>query len=141
MPIEWPGGVSSTMNVKVEDNTLNPINILEADSPFNIKITWKVPPGFAGLIAGSFRLRAYAESLGPGDEKKLGSDVNVAVVPNQEDYEGTIPVAASVLEGEGATPQRSGVYKIVAVLQLKNGAVFTDVSGFAEAPLTLFRLP
>ena len=139
MPIEWPGGVESTMDVKVEDNTLNPISILEADSPFNIKITWKVPPGFAGLIAGSFRLRAYAESLGPGDEKKLGPDVNVAVVPNQADYDGTIPVAASVLDGEGAN--RSGVYKIVAVLQLRNGAVFTDVSGFAEAPITLFRLP
>lgn len=139
MPIEWPSGVESTMNVKVEDNTLNPISILEADSPFNIKITWKVPPGFAGIIAGSFRLRAYAESIGPGDEKKLGPDVNVAVVPNQADYDGTIPVAASVLDGEGTN--RSGVYKIVAVLQLRNGAVFTDVSGFAEAPITLFRLP
>ena len=137
MPIEWPGGVSSAMNVTVEDNTGNPISILEADAPFNIKITWNVPLPFVGLITGSsFRLRAYAESIGPGDEKKLGPDVNVAATGAT--LEGTIPVGANVLEGEGTN--RSGVYKIVAVLQHVNGAA-TDVSGFAEAPLRLFRLP
>ena len=135
--IEWPGGVSSAMDVLVEDNSGNPISILDADLPFNIKIKWKVPPAFVGLIAGSsFRLRAYAESIGPGDEKKLGPDVNVAAAGDT--LEGTIPVGGSVLEGENTN--RSGVYKIVAVLQHVNGAA-TVVSGFAEAPLRLFRLP
>ena len=138
MPIEWPGGISSNMSVTVEDNSGAPISILDADVPFNIKITWKVPAAFAGIIAGSsFRLRAYAESIGPGDEKKLGPDVNVAAHPPL-DYEGTIPVAGSVLEGENTN--RSGVYKIVAVLQHVNGAA-TVISGFAEAPLRMFRLP
>ena len=58
MPIEWPGGVSSAMNVTVEDNTGNPISILEADAPFTVKITWTVLR-VSGLIAGSFRLRGY----------------------------------------------------------------------------------
>ena len=145
MPIEWPGGVSSAMNVTVEDNTGNPISILEADAPTTLKITWTVPPGFAGLIAGrTFRLRAYAESIGPGQEVQLGADGNVPAVFNQEAYNADIAVTANALLGEGqlfAGVPVSGIYKIVAVLQLLNGAAGTDVSGFAETDIRLFRIP
>ena len=144
MPIEWPGGVSSAMNVTVEDNTGNPISILEADAPFTVKITWTVPPGFAGLIAGSFRLRAYAESIGPGQEVKLGPDATEPVVLGQASYDADIAVTASTLLGEGQLSGGvpvSGIYKIVAVLQHLNGGSGSDVSGFAEAPIRLFRIP
>jgi hypothetical protein len=142
MPIEWPGGVSSAMNVTVEDNTGNPIRILEADAPFTVKITWTVPSGFSGLIAGSFRLRAYAESIGPGQEQQIGLTVTEPVVLNQGPYDADIAVGANILLGEGqGAPPVSGIYRIVAVLQHLNGAAPSDVSGFAEAGLRLFRIP
>lgn len=142
MPIEWPGGVSSAMNVTVEDNTGNPINVLEADAAFTVNITWSVPPAFASMLAGSFRLRAYAESIGPGQEMQIGLDATEPVVLNKQNYTKNIAVTANTLLGEGqGAPPVSGVYKIVAVLQHLNGASASDVSGFAEAPLRLFRIP
>lgn len=144
MPIEWPGGVSSAMSVVVEDNTGNPTNILDAGEESTIKITWTVPSGFAGLIAGTFRLRAYAESIGPGQELQLGPTATESVVVGQEPYETEITVPASTLLGEGelfgGVPV-SGVYKIVAVLQHLNGGVASEASGFAEATFRMFRTP
>ena len=142
MPIEWPGSVSSAMNVTVEDNTGNPISILQADAPFNVKITWTVPADFVGILNGSgssFRLRVYAESIGPGQEQQIGP---TEIVPENGGgaYDKKILVNANTLVGESLGV--SGVYKIVAVLQLLNGAgIANDVSGFAEAPVRLFRLP
>ena len=144
MSIEWPGGVSSAMSVQVEDNTGNPTNILDAGEATTLKITWTVPPGFAGLIAGSFRLRAYAESIGPGQELQLGPTVTEPVVVGQGPYDADIAVPPSTLLGEGelfgGVPV-SGVYKIVAVLQHLNGGIASEASGFAEATFRMFRTP
>jgi len=144
MPIEWPGGVSSNMNVTVVDNTGSPISVLEADAAFKVNITWSVPPAFASLLAGSFRLRVYAESIGPGQELQIGLDATEPVVTNKPNYTKTIAVNANTLKGEGQLDGGvpvSGVYKIVAVLQHLNGASASDVSGFAESDNRLFRFP
>jgi hypothetical protein len=95
------------------------------------------------MLGGSFQLRAYVESLGPGQEMQLGPTVNVNVVPGQADYTATINVPANTLLGEGqlfgGVPV-SGVYKIVAVLQHMN-LTPTIIAGYAEEIIRMFRAP
>ena len=142
--IEWPGGpTSSTMSVDVLP--AGTPDIVAAHLPCNVNIQWTVPPPFNTIIGGSFQLRAYVESIGPGPEKQIGPTITVPVVFGQINYTSTIPVLANTLLGEGdidpSTGQPvSGVYEIVAVLQQLNPGP-TIVTGFAEDTLTMFRSP
>lgn len=153
MPIEWPLGLSSTMSMEVVDNTLAPVRVLDAAQPFTIRVTFSVPPPLDQLLGGSFQLRAFAESIGPGPEMQIG--VPPPVPPNPVVllvngglgvYTVAIPVSAGQLLGEGAPfpgpggVPVSGVYKLVVVLQHLNPAP-TTVSGFAETSVRMFRTP
>lgn len=145
MTIEWGGlGLSSNMSNQIVDNTLAPATVLDSGLPFNINVSWTVPAGIAALLnAGhQFRLRAYAESFGPGQEQQIGGTVNVAAVPNRLNYGPiAINVLANTLQGEGVgAPPVSGTYKIVTVLQLLNGGA-TEDSGFTEGPVIQMRTP
>ena len=144
MAIEWPVAPnSSAMTVQVLDNTTAPANILDAGLATTIRINWTIPPPHNATLGGSFRLRAYAESIGPGQEVQLGNTLNVPVVPGQANYTGDIALPGSTLLGEGelfgGVPV-SGIYKIIAVLQHLNPGA-TEVSGFAEASIRMFRTP
>lgn len=139
--IEW--GVfpnQSVMSVTCLDNTAAPSTVLDASEPFNVRVGWQVPAPINALIGGSFRLRVFAESIGPGQEQQIGSTINVAAVPNQLDYLQDIAIPGDTLQGEDVVPSSSGVYKIVAVLQHLNGGA-NEVSGFAESPLVQLRTP
>lgn len=141
MPIEWGGiNLQSSLGNTVLDNTNAPSSVLDANQPFQVTVNWTVPPVLAPFLGGSFRLRIYAESMGPGPEQQIGSKV-VAVVPGQQVYSDSITVPGNALLGEGAgAPPVSGAYKIVTVLQHVNG-VATEGSGFAENPLIQLRQP
>lgn len=144
MAIEWPVAPnSSAMTVQVLDNTAAPANILDSGLATTVRINWTVLPPHNAILGGSFRLRAFAESIGPGQEAQIGSTLTVPVVPGQTNYTADIALAGSTLLGEGelfgGLPV-SGVYKIVAVLQHLNPAA-TEVSGFAEATIRMFRTP
>jgi len=100
-------------------------------------------------LGGSFQVRAFVESIGPGQEMQLGTDVTVAAVGGLTSYTADIPVPGGTLLGEGelypplpavgGVPV-SGVYKIIAVLQhLNPGPTF--VSGFAEETIKMFLSP
>ena len=122
------------------DNTAAPSTVLDANEPFDVRVEWQVPAPINTLIGGSFRLRVFAESIGPGQEEQIGPTINVAAVPNQLDYLQDIAIPGDTLQGEGVAPLSSGVYKIVAVLQHLNGGE-NEVSGFAESPLVQLRTP
>jgi len=153
MAIEWPTDPrESTMTVDVPDNWPafpgGPNTILVANQPCNVNISWAVPPPHNMMLGGSFRLRAYIESLGPGQEIQIGQ-VTVAVVGGQINYTTAINVPGSTILGEGeafvVTPGAppvpvSGVYKIVAVLQHMNPGT-TQISGYAEEIVRMFRTP
>lgn len=142
--IEWPGGVASTMTLTVVDNTLNPASILDVDLKATLRLSWTIPPDFKDIICGSFRLRAYAESIGPGQEMQIGGDKLVPVVYDQGSYVTEIDVAGNTLKGEGENfggVPVSGVYRLVAVLQHLNDGHATTISGFDEVTLRMFRKP
>ena len=148
MEIEWPDGPeSSPMTVQVLDNwpapPAGPATILVAGIDSTAHITWTVPVPHNLILGGSFLLRAYVESIGPGEEKQLGADVNVPVVPGATDYEADIAIPGGTLLGEGelfSGVPVSGLYKIVAVLQHLNPGP-TWVSGFAEETIKMFLSP
>lgn len=149
MAIEFPAApTTGNMTVAVPDNfpaaPAGPPEILDASAPSDVNITWEIPAPYNALLGGSFRLRAYAESIGPGQEVQLGATLTVPVVPGQTNYAATIVVPGGTLLGEGENfggVPVSGVYKIVAVLQHLNGALVTVVSGFAEESIRMFRTP
>lgn len=145
MAIEWGGlNLSSAMTCSVLDNTSAPATVLDASQPFTVNVNWTVPAGIAALLnaAHAFRLRAYVESFGPGQEQQIGGTVNVAAVTSQLNYgPHAIAVPANTLLGEGAgTPPVSGTYRVVTVLQLLNGGA-TEDSGFAAGPIIQLRAP
>jgi len=155
MAIEWPDGPeTSVMTVEIPDNwpvasPEGPPNILVASISSTVHVEWTVPFPHNMTLGGSFQLRAYVESIGPGPEKQLGTDQIVPVVAGTVSYETDILVPGGTLLGEGelypppptvgGVPV-SGVYKIIAVLQhLNPGPTF--VSGFAEETIKMFLSP
>jgi hypothetical protein len=148
MAIEWPDAPeSSDMTVEVPDNwpalPAGPATILVASVDSKVNIRWNVPSPHNMTLGGSFQLRAYVESIGPGQEMQLGPTKIVSVVPGQLDYAETIDIPGGTLLGEGedfgGVPV-SGLYKIIAVLQHLNPGP-TWVSGFAEETIKMFLSP
>ena len=148
MAIEFPTGpTTGNMTVEVPDNwpapPAGPPNILVASVPSNVNITWEIPSPHNMSLGGTFSLKAYVESIGPGQEMQLGPTMNVPVVPGQTAYSATINIPANSLRGEGqifnGVPV-SGVYKIIAVLQHMNPGP-TWISGFAEDSIKMFLSP
>jgi hypothetical protein len=132
MAIEWtPLGFESDMTMEVRDNTLGETYVLDSGLPFNVTVRWQIPATVVPTLGGSFRIRLYAESIGPGQEQQIGA---TAIVPVNftADYATVITVPGGTLQGEGAgTPPASGVYKLVAVLQHLNPGA-NEVSGYTE---------
>jgi hypothetical protein len=149
MAIEWPSAPTSTgMSVDIADNwpapPAGPPNVLVASIPCTVNITIDV--GAHGMtLGGRFQVRAFAESIGPGQELLLGT-TTVAVVPGQmTPYNAAINIPGGTLWGEGqidpvtGSPV-SGVYKIVVVMQHMNPGP-TFVSGFVEDTFRMFLNP
>jgi hypothetical protein len=146
MTIEWGGiNLQSNMTCQVLDNTPAPASVLDANEPFTVRMGWTVPAALAPFLGGSFRLRVYVESFGPGPERQVGQ-VNVPIVPGQQNYAGIdMIVPGNTLPGEGApdpvTGQPvSGLYRCVAVLQHLNGGA-TEGSGYHDGTLIQLRQP
>jgi len=133
MGIEWaPLGFESDMSIEVRDNTLGETNVLDADNPFSVGVRFEIPPPVVPTLGGSFRIRVYAESVGPGPEQQIGPTTLVPVT-GAASYTTVIAVPGNTLLGEGAgAPPVSGVYKLVAVLQHLNPTP-NEVSGYAES--------
>lgn len=146
MTIEWGGvNLQSDMTCQVLDNTSAPTTVLDANVAFDVRLDWTVPLPIKDFLGGSFRLRVYAESIGPGPEQMIGQ-MNVPVVPGQATYSNKVlTVPGNTLRGEGAPDPVSGepvsgLYRIVAVLQHVNG-VATEGSGYHEGILVQLRQP
>jgi hypothetical protein len=148
MSIEWGGfPFTSNMTASVVDLGQPPADVLVANQPCRVEVQWDVPAPIAALInAGhQFRLRTYAESIGPGQEKQIGGTDFVPGVTGQTTYNHVMNVAGGTLLGEGQLDGSgqavSGLYSIACVLQLMNGTA-TQVSGFGEyTHHVMFRAP
>lgn len=152
MAIEMPGLQGSGPNVQLIDPGGAPATIIDTGNPFTLRIDWSVLEPGAGLLGGRWVVRAYAESLGPGQEKQIGPTRNVNVSsftpvagpPASRRYTTDVVVGAGELEAESDAPQRSGVYKLVVIVTHENpagAANATEVAGFSEGPVIQLREP
>jgi hypothetical protein len=149
MSIEWGAPLpASAMTFDILDNTgVPPREVLQSGVPFQVAVHWEVPAPVVPLINGtdSFRLRAYAESIGPGPEVQLGELVVPGATMKFTPYNATMTVTPNPLVGEGGIFNGvpvSGVYNIVCVLQHLSAGVPTTISGTSDYEKTvMFKLP
>lgn len=142
MTIELPGLSGTGPTVTVVDPSGAPTNILDADQPFQLVIDWSIDPSTAlTLGSGTWSVSVYAESQGPGPEKQVGLTVPVPLTGGTT-FSATVNVLAGELPAESTTPPRSGVYKLVTIVNHQNGlGLDTEVAGFEEIPVIRMRQP
>lgn len=149
MAIELPGLTGQGPDVTLLDPVGGaPATVIDTDHDFQVQVDWSLGLPGATLIGGRWLVRAYAESIGPGEEERLGAVVALSVgtfvdVGADRRYRATINVPAGSLAAESdVAPLSSGVYKLVAIVTHENpvgGA--TVIAGFSEGPVFQMRNP
>lgn len=136
-----PGLAGKIGAVVLVDNSVPANNVVDADNPFTVRITWEVSPAIvATVLDGTWTVDLYAESMGPGNEIKAGS-VNVPAT-GVTNYQASITVPPGVLRAESSPAPISGVYKLVEVLTYRNTlGTKTEIAAFSEGPTLLLREP
>jgi hypothetical protein len=128
-----PGAFESTLL----DNNGAPSSVLEAGQPFTISTRWDIGPLAALLLGGEWRVAAYVESIGPGEEKQVGPTVTVPLTGAQV-YTADIVVPANTLpdlDPNPPAPEPSGAYKVVTLLTHRNFGSVSDVAAIVEGPV------
>jgi hypothetical protein len=138
-------GTGPTTTVIDPDGTPN--NILEESIGGSVKVDW----AFSGsgrffLTPTLFTVNLYAESIGPGPEKLVGS----VTVPGSAHTAGPtwnfsatigIPPAPAPNSLPANGPGVSGVYRLTVVINNSIGGVKDSLAGFVEGPVIEMRSP
>jgi len=138
---DFPVGLSGTgPNVSVLDPDSNPNTVLDTGLPFYIRVEWSIAGGVAPLIAGTWYVSAYADSVGPGPEVQVGATMPVPLT-GPLNFSTTITVPPGALPSASGSAS-SGVYELVTIITHTNVfGVATEMTGFAEGPLIQMRTP
>lgn len=118
-----------------EIGSVNPVTILEADKDFIVHIRWSVSGPLAPLVAGSWNVNVFFESIGPGPELKLpNTTLTIPLTPSfgVNSYDASVTIPANTLQGVDTTVP----YKMVATVtyRLPNGRP-GPMAGFVESPV------
>jgi hypothetical protein len=134
--------VGSGPTSTVLDPDANPNTILEENRGGSVKVDWSFTGIATSFLAGTtFTVSVYAESIGGGPEKLVGSPVDV---PG-----GAGPLTATVVIPPGSLPADtppdiSGVYELTAVITHRGCSrppAPTALSGFVHGPIIQVRNP
>ena len=138
-------GTGPTSTVMDPDGTPN--NILQEDLGGSVKVDWGFSgPGRFFLTPTQFTVNLYAESIGPGPEKLVGT----ANVPGTAHTAGptwnfTATIAIPPAPSAGSLPPNgpgvSGVYRLTAIVANSIAGVRDSVAGFVEGPIIEMRSP
>jgi hypothetical protein len=142
MPFDVPTGLTTSgPTVEVYNAAGNVDRVLDTGESFSIQIDWAISGGSAPLLAGTWTVRAFAESVGPGPEVLLGT-ASVALA-GPLSFSATIPIPAPAgNQLPSGPPPISGVYKIVTVITHTNAfGAATEMAGFEEGPVIQMRTP
>jgi hypothetical protein len=134
-------GTGPTTTVIDPDGTPN--NILQESIGGSVKVDWGFSgPGRFFLTPTQFQVDLYAESIGPGPEKLVGT---VTVLGSNHtpgpvwNFSRSVVIPAGSLPAQGATA--SGVYRLTVVITNSIGGVRTALGGFVEGPIIEVRNP
>ena len=135
----FPALNGSVTNVAVIDHDGTPNKVLDDGLPFDVKVDWTVgPAATAKVLDGTWTVKAYAESMGPGPEIIIGS--KTAPANGGQAYSTTMSVPAGTLKAD--VPPDSGVYKLVVVITYRTTKnVLTEIAAFSEGTNFLLRQP
>jgi hypothetical protein len=146
MPFEFPPALTgSGPSVVVLDPGGAPNTIIQRQDAFTIRTTFAVNQPGASLLGGQWQMRAYVESIGPGQEVQVGTAALAvsagvpAVGPARLEYTLNVIVPGNLLQAEDNND--SGVYKIVVVITHQNFGGPTVLAGFSEGPVIQVREP
>jgi hypothetical protein len=133
-------------------------NLIDGTKPFTLTIEWELfgqlVPIWLAALAGNWDVSAYAESLGGGNEVRLGT-VNVpaaATLPctvnqakaNCTKYSTTLTVPANKLQEHAPGTDVGGLYKLAVAVFLNSSLSGTpgfDLVGFREGPIIQVESP
>jgi hypothetical protein len=125
--------------------------VVDRNRPFTLTIEWEVygqvAPIWLRALAGNWNVSVYAESLGSGPERRLGSvavDTTVfqpSTDPNRVNgrrYRADIAVPPNTLPEHDPGTDLSGIYRIVGSVFLDSrvaGEPGYDLIGFSDGPM------
>jgi|WetSurSiteA1Bulk_404760.scaffolds.fasta_scaffold08460_2 hypothetical protein len=117
--------------------------VIDPAKDFDIEVEWNLKGFFVPLwlaaLGGNWVIEAYAESVGPGQEKMIASKVVPVGTPVQpKTYSEKLRVSAGQLQEHTPGPAGpSGVYKltVTAFLNSTLGTPGYDIAGFVEGPV------
>jgi hypothetical protein len=115
--------------------------IIDDDNDFVVNVSWAVSPAQTALhLTGTWTVRAYVESVGPGQEV-LAGQVNVAGSGGPT-YSASVTVPKGTLASNANPGVASGVYKVVTVLTYVTSLnAPTELAAFSEGPHFMIRTP
>ena len=120
-----------------------PNNILQENLGGSVKVDWAFSgPGRFFLTPTQFTVNLYAESIGPGPEKLVGT-VNVPGSAHTAgpiwNFTANVTIPAGSLPANG--PTASGVYRLTVLVNNSVGGVRDTLAGFVEGPVIEMRSP
>ena len=140
-------------SVKVIDSTGEPSgfpnksnNVLDPDKAFDLVVEWEGDGFMLPLwmfAMQNWRLKAYAESVGPGADVTLAVNslepkANYIANGTIRKWTHTIHVPAGLLVEGNPSSDNSGVYQLtVTIFANSNIPGGYDVSGFSQQPITI----
>ncbi|HEU4348255.1 MAG TPA: hypothetical protein VFR35_10750 [Actinoplanes sp.] len=121
-----------TFEAEVLDNNGDPTSVLEAGAEFKVRTKWAIGALAALLLGGEWVVTVYVESIGPGPERRIGTEI--VPLNGSANYSALVVVPANTLPDD-PNPPVGGVYKLVTVLTHRNFGKVSDVAAIAEGPL------
>ena len=115
--------------------------VIDPTRPFDVNVTWEltglIAPLWLHALGGNWDVSVYAESLGGGNEVRLGTNNTVPAVFNQRTYSAAVTVPANTLQRHAPGTDQSGIYKFVVAVFLNSdlGPPGFDIIGFSEGPI------
>lgn len=128
--IQFPTDLlSGDFTATVQDNNGRPANVMEASLAFNVELSWTVSALTAALLGGQWEVAVYAEAMGPGTDRQIGS---VTVTVNgATGYTARITVPGGTFTNSPNSPN-SGVYKLLTVLSHRNFGRLSNLAAVTE---------
>lgn len=132
-------------------------HVVDPNKPFELKIEWTIfgqlVPLWLSALEGEWDVSVYAESLGKGPEKRLGTakvktteaeELEDKTKPNLKKYTVTIKVPEKTLPPHDPGSDVGGIYKLVTAVFLNSkiaGVLGFDLVGYSEGPIIQVEEP
>jgi len=127
---------SITASAVLDPAGLQPTTIIRTTDTWHVSISWVIAGIVADALAGTWQVRAFLESMGPGFEGQVGAtlNINLAVDPSTpRNYTALITVPPG-------TP--AGPYKLVTTVTYLTPANQPGfMAGYEEGPILQFFNP